>query len=35
MPGGMSYGFIPLSSRMLKDARRCELWICSLELKDA
>ena len=39
MPGGVSYGFVPLSSRMLKDARRCarrcELWIHSLELKDA
>ena len=35
MPGGVSYGFIPLSSRMLKVARRFELWIRSLELKDA
>ena len=35
MPGGVSYGFVPLSSRMLKDARRYELWIYSLELKDA
>ena len=35
MPGGVIYGFVPLSSRMLKDARRGKLWICSLELKDA
>ena len=35
MPGGVSYGFVPLSSRMLKDARRCELRIRSLEPKDA
>ena len=35
MPEGVSYGFVPLSSRMLKDARRCELWIRFLELKDA
>ena len=34
MPEGVSYGFIPLSSRMLKDARRCELCIRSFELKD-
>ena len=33
MPGGVRYGFVPLSSRMLKDARRCELWIRFLELK--
>ena len=35
MPGGVSNGFVPLSSRMLKDARRCDLWTCFLELKDA
>ena len=35
MPGGVIYGLVPLSSRMLKDARRFELWIRSLELKDA
>ena len=38
MPGGVSYGLVPLSTRMLKDARRCELWIVPLSsrmLKDA
>ena len=35
MPEGVSYGFVSLSSRMLKHAMRCELWIRSLELADA